>query len=111
MAELGELALIAFYAWLSLTIGSYAWLRLSLRRHSVPDGWRFNHRGANMWVGHLSFYGPSDAVAIRSVTVCPLFWTVQRGRSRSDSERVAITTALGAYPAALAEMLEPEGDT
>lgn len=82
-----------FVAWLGLSIASYAGIRLYLRRRGEPTGWRFNHHGAHWFPGHLSFYPregneQKGGVLLRSVTLFPIYWKVQKGPSRSDLETV-----------------------
>ncbi len=91
--DLASAAGYAFLAWLALTYGTYAGIRVYLHRRGEPTGWRFNHYGARGFPGHLSFYpregnDRNRGVVFRSVTLFPLFWNVRVGRSRSDLETV-----------------------
>lgn len=68
-----------FLAWLALTFGTYAGIRLYHHRRGEPAGWRFNHHGAHAFPGHLTFYEREGGhgVRFRSTTLFPLFWKVQ----------------------------------
>lgn len=93
LASPADVAVVAFTAWLALTIGSYLAIRVYLSRRGEPEGWRFNQVGSLWFPGHLSFYPREgndrrEGVVFRAVSLFPLFWTVRVGRSRSDLETV-----------------------
>lgn len=78
--DLAALAGLALTAWLALSSVSYIAARLYLYRQGDPEGWRFNEHGANLPLGHLSFYEREGgrAVVLRTFKPFPLFWTVNR---------------------------------
>lgn len=75
----------AFAAYLVLSYGAGRAAIWWVNRRGDPDGWRFNHVGANAVLGHLSFYEDSPGWSVASGRAVvwsqspwvPVIWTVK----------------------------------